>query len=78
MLQLTTQLGDFTLQGVNLLLQLGLHPQTGVESALQQGDPVFQAARRDYGTVIAAKDNATARITAQVADWSRGMSSDCK
>lgn len=65
------------MQGVDLLLQLGLQAQTGVQGALQQGDPVFQAARGHYGTVIATQHH-TAGITAQIADRRRGMSTDCK
>ena len=73
LLQLTTQFGDFPLQGVDLLLQLGLQAQTGIQGALQQGDPVFQATGRHDSAVVAAKDNPTTRVTAQIADRGRRM-----
>jgi hypothetical protein len=57
--QLTTQLGDL-LAGVDLLLQFGLQTQTGVEGTLQQSNPVFQAAGRYDGTIVAAQHYAAA------------------
>ncbi len=59
LLQLTTQLGNLPLQGVDLLLQFSLQSQTGIEGALQQGNPIFQATGGHDGAVVAAKDNPT-------------------
>ncbi|GJA69930.1 hypothetical protein KAM449_14320 [Aeromonas caviae] len=50
------------------MLQFGLQTQTGVEGTLQQSNPVFQAAGRYDGTIVAAQHYAAAaRIPAQIA-----------
>ncbi|MGL6365870.1 hypothetical protein ACSZMZ_08570 [Aeromonas veronii] len=50
------------------MLQFSLQSQTGIEGALQQGNPIFQATGGHDGAVVATKDNATTRVTAQIAD----------
>ncbi|BCS50543.1 hypothetical protein JUNP479_3311 [Aeromonas jandaei] len=65
------------MQGVDLLLQVGLQSQTGVQGALQQGNPIFEATGGHDGAVVAIKDNA-AGIPPQIADRSRGVGRDCK
>jgi hypothetical protein len=73
LLQLATQLQYLALQGIDLLLLFSLQPQTGIEGALQQGNPIFQATGGQNGAVVAAKDNPTTRVPAQIADRGRRM-----
>ncbi|MNP86947.1 hypothetical protein D3C76_1875100 [compost metagenome] len=65
------------MQRVDLLLQLGLQTQTGIEGALQQGNSVFQAARGHDGAVVAAEDH-TAAIATEVAHRRSRLSVQCK